>query len=290
MTGRYRAIAADYAVAGRLLGRELAKRYADHMADPDDDDTLLDAHITVAAIGKMETLGTAPVLERLEREADKLARKWFDEYRVAIKDLSDERRAVYADIKGMSPDPQRVEPQRPRIRTENTRDENGNALATRPLHLMADENGQFPVASLNDWEISVLDAELERKDCLAWYRNPSRASDDALAVAWRDEAGNWRRLCPDFLFFHGNENGVKVSIVDPHGHHLGDSLGKLRGLAAFAAEYGQSFHRIEAVARIDDGTIRVLDMTEAPVREAVAAASDAKALYASPVASQYTLD
>ena len=123
MTGRYRAIAADYAVAGRLLGRELAKRYADHLADPDDDDTLLDAHITVAAIGKMETLGTAPVVERLEREADKLARKWFDEYRVVIKDLSDERRAVYADIKGMSPDPQRVEPQRPRIRaiTHKTR-------------------------------------------------------------------------------------------------------------------------------------------------------------------------
>jgi len=47
-----RAIAADYAVAGRLLGRELAKRYADHLADPDNDDTLLDAHITVAAIGK----------------------------------------------------------------------------------------------------------------------------------------------------------------------------------------------------------------------------------------------
>ena len=207
---------------------------------------------------------------------------------MAIKGLSDERRAVYAEIKGMSPDPQRIELQRPRIRTENTQDDNGKALATRPLHLMSDENGQFPVASLNQWEIGVLVAELGRDDCLAWYRNPSRASDDALAVAWRDEAGNWRRMCPDFLFFHGKEDDVKVSIVDPHGHHLGDSLGKLRGLAAFAEEYGQSFHRIEAVARIDDGTIRVLDMTEESVRKAVAAASDAKALYSSPAASVYT--
>ena len=95
-------------------------------------------------------------------------------------------------------------------------------------------------------------------------------------------------MCPDFLFFHGNENDVKVSIVDPHGHHPGGALSKLRGLTAFAAEYGQSFHRIEAVARIDDGTIRVLDMTEEPVRKAVAATNDAKALYATPVASQYT--
>ena len=282
-----RAIAADYEMAGRLLGRELAGRYVRHLADPDDVETLRDAEITVAAIGKMETLGTAQVLERLEQEADKLARKWFDEYRVAIKGLSDERRAVYADIKGMSPDPQRIELQRPRIRTENTQDDNGKALATRPLHLMSDENGEFPVASLNQWEIGVLDAELERKDCLAWYRNPSRASDDALAVAWRDEAGNWRRLCPDFLFFHGNENDVKVSIVDPHGHHLGDALSKLRGLAAFAAEYGQSFHRIEAVAKMDDATLRVLDLQDKQVRDAVESAADVKSLYLGHAAADY---
>lgn len=282
-----RAIAADYVVAGRLLGRELAKRYADHLADPDDDDTLLDAHITVAAIGKMETLGTAAVVERLEQEADKLAREWFDKYRVVIKGLTDERRAVYAEIKGMSPDPQWVEPQRPHIRAENTQDENGKPLATRPLHLMSDEKGHFPVGSLNEWEMSVLDAELGREDCLAWYRNPSRASDDALAVAWRDEAGNWRRMCPDFLFFHGHEDDVKVSIVDPHGHHLGDALGKLRGLAAFAADNGEAFHRIEAVARMDDGTLRVLDLQDEEARKAVDAAGDAKSLYLGKKASVY---
>ena len=133
----------------------------------------------------------------------------------------------------------------------------------------------------------MLDAELGRDDCLAWYRNPSRASDDALAVAWRDEAGNWRRMCPDFLFFHGKEDDVKVSIVDPHGHHLGDSLGKLRGLAAFAAEYGQSFHRIEAVAKLDDDTLRVLDLLDEKVREAVESAADAKSLYLGNAAEDY---
>ncbi len=206
---------------------------------------------------------------------------------MAIKGLSDERRAVYAEIKGMSPDPQRIELQRPRIRTENTQDDNGKALATRPLHLMSDENGQFPVASLNQWEIGVLVAELGRDDCLAWYRNPSRASDDALAVAWRDEAGNWRRMCPDFLFFHGKEDDVKVSIVDPHGHHLGDSLGKLRGLAAFAAECGPSFHRIEAVAKLDDETLRVLDLQDKQVRDAVESAADVKSLYLGHAAADY---
>ncbi len=184
----------------------------------------------MVAFGKMETLGKPPAVERLEREAYKLARKWFDEYRVAIRGLNDERRAVYNYTNGMAPDPQRVEPQRPRIRAENTQDEYGKPVATRPLHLMSDDNDQFFVASLNQWEISVLDAELSQDDCrdncLAWYRNPSRASDDALAVAWRDETDNWRRMCPDFLFFHGKDDVVNVSIVDRHGHHLGHASGE----------------------------------------------------------------
>jgi hypothetical protein len=152
---------------------------------------------------------------------------------------------------------------------------------------MSDDNGQFPVASLNEWEINVLDAELGRDDCLAWYRNPSRASEDALAVAWRDETGNWRRMCPDFLFFHGTEKDVKVSIVDPHGYHLGDSLPKLKGLSHFAQEYGDQFHRIEAVAQMEDGSLRLLDMKDGAVQNAVDGARDAKSLYLGRRASDY---
>ncbi len=80
---------------------------------------------------------------------------------------------------------------------------------------------------------------------------------------------------------------MKVSIVDPHGHHLGDSLGKLRGLAAFAVEYGEAFHRVEAVAKTEDGTLKVLDLKEPSVRKALATAIDAKTLYASAVAGGY---
>ncbi|HVS14405.1 MAG TPA: hypothetical protein VMV46_10790 [Thermoanaerobaculia bacterium] len=76
---------------------------------------------------------------------------------------------------------------------------------------MSDANGELPVGSLNRWEIEVLDREMGRSDFLAWYRSPSRASTDALAIAYRDAQNNWRRMCPDFLFFHGNEERVKVS-------------------------------------------------------------------------------
>lgn len=67
-------------------------------------------------------------------------------------------------------------------------------------------------------------------------------------------------------------------IVDPHGHHLGDALPKLRGLAAYAERHGHHYQRIDAVAKVGD-TLRVLDLTEPSVRGAVAAATDAAALY-----------
>lgn len=277
-----RAIDADFRTAANVLTRELAKRYVTHLhAGKDDEDDYIDEHIRVAALGKMESTARA-----LDDEAGTLALAWFNDYRVAIKGLAEERRLAYDEIKGMAVAPQRIDILRPRIRTEDTQDEDGHPLPTRPHHLMSDEAGNFPVGNLNDWEMRVLDAEMSRPDALAWYRNPSRASADSLAVAWQDTAGNWRRMCPDFVFFHGTADDVKTSIVDPHGIHLADALPKLRGLAAYAERHGGAFHRIEAVAEVD-GELRVLDLKEPATREAIAHAQDVAALYRSGVSARY---
>lgn len=270
-----RTVEAVFKAAGRILTRDLALKYADHIAiTSHDDDGLFDAHIKVAALAQVEG-----VAEELDRDADKLAHKWLDRYRVEIKGLADARRAAYDDIIAMSTEPQRIGILRPRVRSEETEDADGNRLATVTGHLMSIGDGRFPIGSLNNWEMKVLTAEMDRPDFLAWYRNPGRASDDSLAVAYQDGKGAWRRMCPDFLFFHGDENGVKVSIIDPHGHHLGDALPKLRGLAAFTAAFGDEFHRIEAVAQMRDETLRVLDLKEASVHRKIQSATDAEALY-----------
>ena len=122
---------------------------------------------------------------------------------------------------------------------------------------------------------------------LAWYRNPGRASDDSLAIPYRDGQGNWRRMCPDFVFFSGRPNDVRVSIVDPHGFHLGDALPKLRGLADYVDEFGPEFHRVEAVAEMTDQTLRVLDLQSEAVRRAIQEANDAELLYMSSAATDY---
>lgn len=279
-----RAVDAEFKAAGRLLAPDLVRKYAEYIAAADeDDDGLFDAHVNVAALAQVDG-----VADELDRAADKLAAKWFSQYRVAIKGLTDERRALYDEIKGMSPAPQTTEILRPRVRTEDTEDLEGIKLKTRTGHLLCDADGEFPVGSLNSWELEVLDTEMGRGGFQAWYRNPSRPSDDALAVAYEDGQGNWRRMCPDFLFFHGHEDDVKVSIVDPHSHHLADALPKVRGLAAFADVHGDAFHRIESVNRLSNGTVRVLDLTEPSVREAVKNADDVEALYVGDAATNYS--
>ena len=276
-------VEADFRAAGRVITPDLARQYADHLSEDDEDeDGLFDAHVKVAALAKVEG-----VADELDLEADRLCGKWFDDYRVAIKGLSDERRAVYDEIKGMSPEVQATEIKRPRIRTEETENEDGGKLETRTGHLMSDSDGNFPIHSLNRWEIDVLDKEMGLDGFLAWYRNPARPSGDALAIAYKDAQGHWRRMCPDFLFFHGEGQDIDVSIVDPHGQHLADALPKLRGLADFAAIHGDSFHRIELVARAANGILRVLDLTEPNVREAIARGEDIETLYVGESAHDY---
>ena len=276
-------VEADFQAAGRVLTVDLARKYAAHLASEDeDDDGLFDAHVKVAALAQVDS-----VSDELDREADELGKKWFGEYRISIKALTDDRRAVYDEIKGMSPEPQVIDLKRPRVRTEETENADGHKLETRTRHLMSDTDGNFPIGSLRPLEIEVLYKEMAHSGFQAWYRNPSRPSGDALAIAYQTTPGHWRRMCPDFLFFHVDNENMKVSIVDPHGPHLADALPKLRGLVEFAATHGRSFHRLESVARMKDGTLRVLDLTKPSIREAIATADDTEALYLGGGADDY---
>ncbi|MGH2958992.1 MAG: DEAD/DEAH box helicase, partial [Solirubrobacterales bacterium] len=267
-----RAVSAEFKNAQRVFSADVARQYAEHTAvDDGHDDGLFDAELKVAAMAQV-----AGISEALDRDAHQIAEDWLAAHRVRLKDLTDERRQVYTEIIGMSDEPERIELVRPSVRSEETKTIDGDDVNVRHGHLMSDGEGNFPIGSLGSWEVGVLDAEMARDDFLAWYRNPGRASEDSLAVAYRDGNGNWRRMCPDFVFFHGETSGVKASIVDPHGFHLSDALPKLRGLADFAEEFGDEFHRIEAVAstRGKDGGLRVLDVREPAVRTAIRNAQD----------------
>lgn len=277
-----------YRRAARALSPDVARTYAERLADADDDadsieDALLDAHATVAALGLVPE-----VKEYLDEEADKLAKKWLTEHRVAIKALTDQRQDVYRQLREMSAEPQDLDLAKPTSWLVPTVERHGDTETPLPRyrnHMLADDDGSFPL-DRNEWEADVLDREQARPGFVGWYRNPSRSSQDSLAVVY-EHGGRMRTVRPDFVFFTRNDDGtIGASIVDPHGHHLGDALPKLRGLATYAEQHGERYQRIDAITKIGD-TLRVLDLTEPNVRSAVADATDAATLYQSNHAADY---
>lgn len=281
-----RAIEDYYRAASRILSPALCSSYVDHLVGPDgDEDGLLEAHIIIASLGRVPEIAQA-----VETEADEIARGWLNQTRVARKSLSDERQAEYDRLEAMSTKPERITITPPKVTQTDTKvrhpDGTEEDLPIRHMHLMAAEDGTFPV-TLNNWERKVLDSEAKQSGFKGWYRNPSRAAKESLAVAYKDGSGDWKALRPDFVFFGTSHTGsVVVDLVDPHGHHLSDALPKLRGLADFAEQFPDDFRRIESVAETG-GKLRVLDITKTQVRSAIRDAQSAKALYESGLASDY---
>ncbi len=278
--------------ASRILTADLSRTYAEYVADKKTDadaesreDALMEAHADIAALGLVPDVKTF-----LDTEADKMAKAWLDEHRIPIKRLSDERQEAYRLIKEMSTEPQDIDLSRPKSRMEATftREVDGSEtpLPTYEHHLLCDEDSAFP-ADMNKWEIDVLQAEMKRKEFQVWYRNPSRPSQDSLGIAYTADDNQVRIVRPDFIFFAIQSDGTVVAdIVDPHGTQFSDAIPKLQGLAKYAERHARAFRRVEMVAKVDD-TLRVLDLTNATVRKAVAEAKDAKSLYTGPHANNY---
>mgnify|MGYP006270761643 FL=1 len=290
--------AADFAViddayrrAGRTISPDLATSYSEALAKAEGDDgdleaALIEARVTVAALGLVPE-----VKEYLETEAESLANKWLTNHRIEIKSLSDERQEVYRQIREMSAHPLDVDLAKPAswMQPTTVREADGSEtpLPRFERHLLCAADGMFP-EDFNSWEGDVLSAELNRAGTIAWYRNPSRASQDSLGVTYED-GGDVKIVRPDFIFFEKLSDGsIAADIVDPHGTQFGDSIPKLKGLAKYAATYGETFRRIDAVAKVGK-SFRVLDLKEEAVRAAVESATSVKALYESAVADDYAV-
>ena len=283
------AILVGFEEARKAFGADVAQSYVNHVAGDDedgDDDHLRESFVKVSGLAIVKE-----VRAKVDAEADELAEKWFAKHRADIRNLPDERQQAFEEIRSAATEPLRTELKRPRTRLEDFASvDDGNQVSvaeTVKLHLMADESGEFPLGSLNEWELEVVKAELARDSCRGWYRNPPRQAVDSLGIAYRDSVGNWRSMHPDFLVFNEVDGEILPSIVDPHGFHLEDSLVKLQALARFTEQYGSEFHRIEALAKVD-GTMKVLNMKDEDVRAEVSSTDlEPMKLYEGDLAQDY---
>ena len=288
--------AADYAViedayktAARALSPDLATSYSEHLAsketDTDDpEEALIEAHTVVAAIGLVPDFK-----EDLEVEAEKLANKWLNEYRIQIKSLSDERQEVYRQIREMSADPLDVDLAQPKMWLQMTtilkQDGSEEQLPCFEKHLLCNEDGLFPVEH-NTWEEKVLSTELGRDDVVGWYRNPARASQDSLGVTYED-SDEVRIVRPDFIFFsHMSDGTITAGIVDPHGTQFSDALPKMKGLARYVENNPEVYRRVEVCAEIE-GKFLAIDLSEESVRKIVMSANSIRDVYRSEFAREY---
>jgi len=157
-------------------------------------------------------------------------------------------------------------------------------LSTWKNHLLCDKDGKYP-AELNDWEGTVVETESKRTGFRFWYRNPQQPGQSSLGIAYVENE-EYKIVRPDFLFFAEQDGKVAVDLVDPHSLHLADALPKLQGLALYAEKHADAYRRIESVAEAK-GKLRVLDLTNADVREGIAAAKDAASLFSGGLANDY---
>lgn len=212
-------------------------------------DLIPDAHLELAVLAQVNG-----AKEALWRDADLTAKRWLDEHRADIAALLDSRESTYKTLREMAEEPSFVFLTKPKNRLVspgvwNAQTEEIDYFERYDGRVLVGEDGKAP-AKLNAWEDVVVQTEMKRSGAQAWYRNPSRPGFDALTAVYYDEAtGRWRSVQPDFIsFLRDSEDNMRASIVDTHGAYLGDALGKLRGLARYAEQYGEQFARIDWVS------------------------------------------
>ena len=277
-----------YRAAIPVFTRALADMWVDARtdelagADPDaDEEECIDeARLQLAALA-----GVKGIAQAVSDSADDVAGDWLAKYAAELAALPDSRKAAYQPLREMAIHPSHEPLTKPANRTvpQGTADKNGNldAYPRYTDHLLtADDEKHTAPFNLNEWEAHVVATEATRSGAVGWYRNPSRASAEALTAVYYDGSSErWRNMQPDFIFFREIGGEVRPSIIDPHGHHLGDALEKLRSLSNYAAKFGDQFVQILAVSGNDVNSLRSVDLKNKNTREVIEKAETAAEVY-----------
>ena len=148
-----------------------------------------------------------------------------------------------------------------------------------PKHVVNDPKTHMAWFNLYASEDAVVMHELKNPNVICWYRNPvGKSTGNSLRIAYR--IGDDRKtLHPDFIFFEKVGDREMPAIVDPHGIHLSDTLPKLRGVARYVEDFGDTYSRYWFVSDYK-GQATYLDMKDPETRNVILEASDAYECFA----------
>ena len=245
-----------FKAAKRKLPEGVATNYwndvIDNQSPEDYDPTEAKAETAVLALHP-------EVVEAAESASEQLVRTWLRTHQPDIAKLPDAKKVQYEPVKRETRSPELTDVILPSAKTVGDTDQ----LWTK--HVLASDDGTFP-SSLRGWEVKVLERELADHELVGWYRNPT-GGNSSVRVPYQGARFD-QSMYPDFILFHQTEDGIKPSIVDPHGYHLADAAAKLKGLASYAEVHADVFARIDAVVEIDK-KLHALDLKSEAVRTAI---------------------
>ena len=250
-----------FRVAMRKLPEGVATNYWNKIIDGQDD---VDFDPTEAKAVTAVLALHPEVVAAVEDAAEHQVNSWLKKYQSSVVKLPDAKKAGYEAVRRETRTPTLTDLILPSARSVADSDERW------PKHVLATEGGTYP-EKFNGWETRTLQKELADEDLVGWYRNP-RGGNAALRIPY-EGAQRSQSMYPDFIFFHQTEDGIKPSIIDPHGYNLGDAAAKLRGLAKYAAEHSDVYARVWAVVEIDSNLL-ALDLKSESAREAVLKVTD----------------
>ena len=249
-----------YRKCSRFLKEGLAPKYLKYLIDS----TKIEIYLAKAIIILLAM--NRDVLAKLESASEELVNRWSEKFEAKISALNEQRRGQYLEIRELAREPELNKPQLP---TGSISMPSDVELPRIEGHLFSNDDGMFVVRFGSAWEERVVKAEIGREGFCAWYRNPTGGLR-SIRIPFKDSGAlKYGKMYPDFIFFHMIDNQIRASIVDPHGHHLGDASGKLRALANYAAVHHDAFDRILSVIKLPSGEFRSVEHKDESVREAI---------------------
>ena len=134
---------------------------------------------------------------------------------------------------------------------------------TAPSHLYTNSKGEMWVYPQSSWEAYVVKKFCEDKETVGWIRNLSK-KPWSLAVPY-DKGSVYGPTYPDYIVFSKVNGAIFPSIIDPHNEAYEDSEKRAIGLAKYAEQHGDQFHRILLITK-EGEKYRALDLNRTDVR------------------------
>jgi len=201
------------------------------------------------------------VVEHVDAAAAELLRGADQRHRAAVRNLPDDRREQYRQVRRQAARPEAEDWELPRS-IEAPKDTGRG----RSKHLYSKPDGTFSCA-LNAWEQKVLDEALAERGVVAWLRNDPR-KDWSFSIAY-EKGSEDHPMYPDLLVFRRDRGAILCDVYEPHSLAYEDGVAKARGLAAFARDHGDKFGRIQLITELKRGTFSRLRLEDIEVRDKV---------------------